>query len=70
MLPLSSRMVSFDWNNLVEPLLPSPTPFQIRVEICSTKSHRCIEDEGASISILSSSSWKDMCSPKHVSSPS
>ena len=37
-IPLSSitllpspRMVSFDWNDLVEPRLPSYTPFQITV---------------------------------------
>jgi hypothetical protein len=35
-LPPSSRMVSFDWNNLVEPCLPSSAPFQIRVEVNST----------------------------------
>jgi hypothetical protein len=31
--PPSPRMVSFDWNNLVEPHLPSSAPFQIRVEV-------------------------------------
>jgi hypothetical protein len=33
--PPSPRMVSFDWNDLVEPHLPSSAPFQIRVEINS-----------------------------------
>jgi hypothetical protein len=28
--PPSPRMVSFDWNDLVEPCLPSYAPFQIR----------------------------------------
>jgi hypothetical protein len=28
-LPPSPRMVSFDWNDIVEPRLPSSTPFQI-----------------------------------------
>jgi hypothetical protein len=28
-LPPSPRMVSFDWNDLVEPHLPSSAPFQI-----------------------------------------
>jgi hypothetical protein len=32
----SPRMVSFDWNDLVEPRLPSSTLFQIRVEVNST----------------------------------
>jgi hypothetical protein len=35
MLPPSSRMVSFDWNNIVEPLLPAYASFQIRVEFYS-----------------------------------
>jgi hypothetical protein len=30
-LPLTPRMVSFDWNDLVEPHLPSSAPFQIMV---------------------------------------
>jgi hypothetical protein len=30
-LPPSPRVVSFDWNDLVEPQIPSSTPFQIRV---------------------------------------
>jgi hypothetical protein len=34
--PPSLRMVSFDWNDLVEPRLPSAAPFQIRVEVNST----------------------------------
>jgi hypothetical protein len=56
--PLIPRMVSFDWNDLFEPLLPSFTPFQIRVEVNSTKNYRCIVDEGAYASILSSLVWK------------
>jgi hypothetical protein len=52
------RMVSFDWNDLVEPCLPSSTPFQIRFEVNSTNIYRCIVDEGAFESILSSSVWK------------
>ena len=31
--PPSPRMVSFDWNDLVEPHLPSSAPFQIMVGI-------------------------------------
>jgi hypothetical protein len=66
-LPPSPRMVSFDWNDLVEPHLPSIAPFQIMVEVNSTKIYRCIVDEGASASILSSSIWKVLGSPKLVS---
>jgi hypothetical protein len=65
--PPSLRMVSFDWNDLVEPCLPSAAPFQIRVEVNSTNIYRCIVDEGAFASILSSSVWKVLGSPKLVS---
>jgi hypothetical protein len=66
--PLPSlRMVSFDWNDLVEPHLPSSAPFQIRVEFNSTNIYQCIVDEGASTSILSSSVWKFLGSPELVS---
>jgi hypothetical protein len=60
-------MVSFDCNYLVEPLFPSSTPFQIRVEVNSKRIYRCIVDEGASASILSSTAWKAMVSPQLVS---
>jgi hypothetical protein len=60
-------MVSFDWNDLVEPHLPSSAPFQIRVEVNSNNIYRCIVDEGASASILSSSAWKALGSPELVS---
>jgi hypothetical protein len=59
-------MVSFDWNDLFEPHLPSFTPFQIRVEVNSTKNYRCIVDEGSSASISSSSVWKVLGSPELV----
>jgi hypothetical protein len=60
-------MVSFDWNDLVEPHIPSSAPFQIRVEVNSNKIYRCIVDEGTSKSILSSSTWKALGSPELVS---
>jgi hypothetical protein len=34
--PPSPSMVSFDWNDLVEPRVPSTAAFQIRVEVNST----------------------------------
>jgi hypothetical protein len=61
-------MVSFDWNDLVEPRLPFAAHFQIRVEVNSTNIYRCIVDEGTSISILSSSVWKVLGYPELVSS--
>ena len=60
-------MVSFDLNDLVEPHLPSSSPFQIRVEVNSKKIYRCIVVEGASASILSSLAWQDLGSPELVS---
>jgi hypothetical protein len=65
--PPSPKMVYFDWNDLVEPHLPSSAPFQIRVEVNSKNIYRCIVDEGASTSILSSSVWKVLESPELVS---
>jgi hypothetical protein len=65
--PPSPGMISFDWNDLVETHLPSSAPFQIKVEVNSTNIYRCILDEGASASILSSSVWKVLGSPKLVS---
>jgi hypothetical protein len=64
--PPSLRMVSFHWNDLVEPRLPSYTPFQIMVEFNSKNIYRCIVDEGDSASILSSWDWKPLGSPKLV----
>jgi hypothetical protein len=61
MLPPSPRVVSFDWNDLVEPRLPSSTPFQIRGIL------RYIVDKVTSASILSSSTWKALGFPKLVS---
>jgi hypothetical protein len=60
-------MISFDWNHLVEPCLPSSAPFQIRVEVNSTNIYQCIVDEGPSASILSSSVWKVLGSLELVS---
>jgi hypothetical protein len=72
MLPPCPRMVSFDWNNLVEPRLPSSTPFQVTflVESMSKGIHRCIVNEGSYTIILSSSAWKYLGSPKLVSNTS
>jgi hypothetical protein len=59
-LPPSPRMVSFDWNDLVEPCLPSYAPFQIM------GIRQYIVDEGSSASIFSSSAWQVLGSPKLV----
>jgi hypothetical protein len=54
-------VVFFDWNDLVEPQLPSCTPFQIRGIL------RYIVDKLTSAIIFSSSTWKALGFPKIVS---
>lgn len=56
--PTSPKVVSFDWNSLVEPHLPSYVPFKIVVKVLSSIIHWSTIDEGASISILSYIAWK------------
>jgi len=68
--PLGSRSVSFDWDSLVEPRLPSATPFQIKVRVNSTNIYRCMVDEGSSASIISSLNWKALGSPKLLTAQS
>jgi hypothetical protein len=63
-LPPSPRMLSFDLNDLVHTRLPSFAPFKIMGV------RRCIIDEGSSTSILSSSTWKYLGSPKILSTTS
>jgi len=53
-------MVSFYWNDLVEPPLPYFSPFQIRVEVNSKRIYRWIVDEGSSTIFLSSLAWQDL----------
>ena len=64
--PPSHRNISFDWNSLVEPRLPSCIPFQIVVTFGSFNIYCTFVDEGASVSILSSSAWQAMGSPQLV----
>jgi len=61
-------MISFEWSNVVEPLLHSFVPFQIRVEFNSKIIYQCIVDEGSFESILYSLAWQALGSPKLVSS--
>ena len=64
--PPSTKVFSFDWNRLIEPLLPSFIPFQIIVKACGNNLHRTHVDEGAFVSILSSIAWKALGSPQLV----
>ena len=62
-LPPSIEVFSFDWSRLTEPRLPSAIPFQIIVKVSGKNVHRKNVDEGASVSILSSTSWQALGSP-------
>ena len=60
---LSSEVISFDWSNLTESRLHSSVPFQIFVQVIARQMFHTIVDEGASDSILSSTTWQDLGSP-------
>jgi hypothetical protein len=64
--PPSTEVISFDWNRLEEPLLPSFMPFQIIVQVCDKIIYYIIVDEGDYFIILSSTTWKYMVSPQLV----
>jgi len=61
--PPSNLVVSFDWNMLGRPRLPASVLFQIIAQIYRMVMADTIIDEGASVSILSSISWKALGSP-------
>ena len=63
----SPQIVSFDWDSLVDPCLPSTTPFQINFQVENYIITRCIVDEGAYVSILSTHAWIGMGSPNLMS---
>jgi len=62
----SSEVYSFDFNSIVEPRLSSYIPFQIVFYVLSKQIFQSIVDEGASISILSSTAWEAVGSPSLV----
>ena len=64
--PPSTEVFSFDWNRLIEPHLPSSIPFQIILNFGGRDIHHTQVDEGASVSILSSTIWKALGSPQLV----
>jgi len=61
--PPSNLVVSFDWNQLGRPRLPASVPFRIITQIYKMVMAGTIIDEGASVSILSSTVWKALGSP-------
>jgi len=65
--PPSSLVTSFERNRLAGFCLPSYVPFQIIVQVYNMIVSGTIIDEGASMSILSSTSWQVLGSPPLVS---
>jgi hypothetical protein len=64
--PPSKEVTRFDWGVLFRPIFPSHIPFQITVQVYGRDVPQMLIDEGASISILSSLAWKDLCCPQLV----
>ena len=62
----STEVISFDWSNPTESHLHSSVPFQIVVNVTTGRILRTIFDEGASVSILSSTTWQALGSPQLV----
>ena len=59
----STEVISFDGSNLTESRLHSSVPFQIVVNVTPRRILHTIVDEGASIRIISSTSWQAIGSP-------
>ena len=62
----SSEVISFDWSNPTESRLHLSVPFQIVVNVTARQILCTIVDEGASVSILSSTTWQALGSPHLV----
>ena len=61
------KIKSSDWNQLQRCRLPSYVPFQIIVQVYNMIASGTIIDEGAYLSILSSTAWQAPDSPPLVS---
>ena len=61
--PPSILFASFDWNRFAGYRLPSYVPFEITVQAFGLVVPSTIIDEGASVSILSSTTWQAFGSP-------
>jgi hypothetical protein len=65
--PPSNEAILFYWGVLTGPRLPSHIPFNIIVQVCGRDVTQTLIDEGESVSILSSISWKALGYPQLVS---
>ena len=61
--PPSNLVVSFNWDQLVNPRLPASIPFRIIVQVYRMVMAGTIIDEGSPVSILSSTAWEALGSP-------
>jgi hypothetical protein len=61
--PPSNEAILFYWGALTGPRLHSHIPFNIKVQVYGRDVPQTLIDEGASISIFSSISWKDLGYP-------
>ena len=61
--PPSSLVASFDWNRFAGYHLPYYVPFEITVYVFGLVVPSTNIDEGASVIILSSTTWQDFGSP-------
>jgi hypothetical protein len=65
-LPPSNEVILFDWGALTGPRLPSHIPFNITIQVCGQDVPQMLIDEGSSVSILSSITWKALGYPQLV----
>jgi hypothetical protein len=64
--PPSNEAILFYWGVLSRPRLPSHIPFKITIQFCGQNVPHALIDDGSSVSILSSISWKDLGYPNLV----
>src|ERR1700722_19431726 len=62
--PPSSSAISFDWSHLTTYRLPSHVPFQITVHAYDTALPGTVLDKGASVSLMSYTTWQALGSPQ------
>jgi len=62
--PPSSSVVSFDWSRLTTPRLPSHVPFWVMVHAYNKAIPGTVLDEGASVSLMPSTTWQALGSPQ------
>jgi hypothetical protein len=65
--PPSNETIIFYWHGINESRLLSYVPFQITLQVSGRDIPQIIVDEGASISILPSTTWQDLGCPQLLS---